>query len=87
MKVNPDLFPWNRLHMPEQDWQALASAFYSLAHNDFADFEKLPAHLQQHPIGQLCSLFIKTGDHDLVEKAGKALTFTNQWYVYLGRCF
>ncbi len=76
---------WDRLGMPEDEWQALARAFYDLAHNDFAKYRELPESLKEGPIGRLCSQYIETGDHEYVEKAGQEITGITSWYVYLGR--
>ena len=85
MAIDPKLLPWNRLGMAEQDWRALSRAFYSVAHNDFKEFEALPEALKLHQVGRLCTEYIKTRDRELVEEAGRALTFTKNWYTYLGR--
>lgn len=79
------VFPWNRLSMEEKEWRDLAAAFYDLAHNDFRKFEALPLSLKDHPAGRLCAKYIETGDHEFIEKAGRELTGTDEWYVYLGR--
>lgn len=85
--INPEHFPWNRLGMAEADWKALALAFYELAHNDFRKFEGLPKHLQNHPIGKICSDYIESKDYAFVEEAGRELTGTKDWDVFLGRSF
>ncbi len=76
---------WEDLEMTQEDWWLLARAFYCLAHNDFKKFNALPDKLKKHPAGKLCSRYMKTRDHDLVEQAGKILTHSHHWYVYLGR--
>ncbi|MBN2078116.1 MAG: hypothetical protein JW838_04065 [Spirochaetes bacterium] len=78
-------FPWGRLAMKEENWRKLAAAFYDLAHNDFRKFEGLPRPLKDHPVGKLCAKYMETGEHEYVEKAGRELTGTDEWYVYLGR--
>jgi hypothetical protein len=77
--------PWERLALSEADWRSLASAFYALAHGDPAAFDALPTALKAEAAGQLCSRYRETGEHALLEQAGRLLTGTSQWYVYLGR--
>jgi hypothetical protein len=77
--------PWIRLGLTEADWRAPAHAFYDLAHDDFGKFIALPGRLKTHPVGELCAGYIESGDRQLVERAGKELTGSNEWYVYLGR--
>jgi hypothetical protein len=69
----------------DRDWRRLAFAFFSLAHNDPTDFDKLEPRLKNTEVGRLCSEYLRSGDHQLIEKAGYLLTGTRQWYVYLGR--
>ncbi len=85
MAIDPKHLPWNRLGMAESDWRSLAAAFYALAHSDLKKFEALPDSLKNHPIGKLCSGYIESRDHAYIEQAGKELTGTKEWYVYLGR--
>lgn len=68
-----------------KEWRKLAAAFFALAHNDFELFHRLEPHLQQTEVGQLCSQYIESGDHALVEQAGIRLTGSRAWYAYLGR--
>ena len=69
----------------DKDWWELAYAFYSLAHNDPKDFNALEPRLKDTEIGRLCSEYIRSKDHQFIDKAGYLLTGTKQWYVYLGR--
>jgi len=69
----------------DKDWWELAYAFYSLAHNDPKDFNALEPRLKNTEIGRLCSEYIRSKDHQFIDKAGYLLTGTKQWYVYLGR--
>ena len=76
-----------RLEMDrDDDWQKLAFAFFSLAHNDQRDFDALEPRLRETEVGRLCTEYIETQDHRLIERAGYLLTGTKEWYVYLGRC-
>ena len=68
------------------EWRKLASAFYSLAHNDKREFNALEPKLKDNIVGRLCEEYLRTGDHELIERAGYLLTHTKQWYVYIGRC-
>lgn len=77
--------PWTRLGITETGWRALAAAFYELAHGDFRKFGELPGSLRECSAGRLCSRFMETGDHEFVEQAGRKITGTGDWYVYLGR--
>jgi len=77
---------WERIGISQPEWRLLAGAFYALAHSVDAEFLALPEALRDHPIGQLCAEYMQTGDRELLEKAGYALTHTKEWYVYLGRC-
>ncbi|HNT29471.1 MAG TPA: hypothetical protein PKL83_00785 [bacterium] len=77
---------WEVLHMAEADWWKLALAFYDLAHGDLHRFEKLPKRLRKHDIGQLCRCYVETQDYAYCDEAGRQLTGTDAWYVYLGRC-
>ncbi len=76
---------WEQLDLTCKEWRRLAEAFYSLAHNDFDAFTALPEKLQNHPAGILCSQYMESRDYDLIEKAGRILTHSNCWGVYLGR--
>jgi hypothetical protein len=69
----------------DKDWRKLASAFYSLAHNDPREFNALEPRLKDTEAGRLCSEYMRTKDHEFIEKAGYLLTGTKQWYVYLGQ--
>ncbi len=69
----------------DKDWKKLAYAFYALAHNDQKAFDELEPRLKNTPVGKLCSEYIRSRDHQLIEQAGYLLTGTKQWYVYLGR--
>jgi len=80
-----DFIQENIMEKGDKEWRKLAFAFYSLAHNDFKDFSALEPELKITEAGRLCSEYIKTKNHDLIEKAGYLLTDTKQWYVYLGR--
>ncbi len=79
------LLPWVRLKMPEKDWRNLAKAFFSLAHSDSVPFLDLQKDLRDHPIGQLCNKYLETKDYKYIKKAGKELTGTSNWYVYLAK--
>lgn len=70
----------------DDDWRKLTSAFYSLAHNDPREFNALEPRLKDTKVGRLCTDYIRTKDHEFIEKAGYLLTGTKQWYVYIGRC-
>jgi len=70
----------------DADWWKLTSAFYSLAHNDPRAFNTLEPRLKNTEAGRLCSEYIRTKDHEFIEKAGYLLTGTKHWYVYIGRC-
>ncbi len=76
---------WERLGLEQRDWRKLAEAFYDLAHNDTRKFDLLDDHLKATPAGVLCSRYIRTRDHGLVDQAGKLITGSAHWYVYLGR--
>ncbi len=76
---------WDELEMTREDWWKLAGAFYCLAHNDFRQFLALDDHLKKTPAGELCSRYMETSEHDLVELAGRLITGSKHWYVYLGR--
>ena len=68
-----------------KEWRKLASAFYSLAHNDEREFNELEPELKETEVGRLCSEYMETKDHQLIEKAGYLLTHTKYWFVYIGR--
>lgn len=76
---------WEELNLAQKEWWSLAGAFYCLAHNDFKKFNALPEKLKKHPVGILCSEYMETRDHALVDRAGYILTHSHHWYVYLGR--
>ncbi len=76
---------WDELEMTREDWWKLARAFYGVAHNDFKHFLALSADLKKTPAGELCSRYMETREHDLVERAGRLITGSKHWYVYLGR--
>lgn len=71
----------------QEDWWKLARAFYDLAHQDPANFQQLEERLKETEVGRLCREYIRTRDSRLLDQAGRLLTGTDQWYVYLGRCF
>ena len=73
------------LDRSSKEWRKLASAFYSLAHNDQREFDALEQELKETKAGRLCSEYIRTRDHQLIEQAGYILTGTTYWYVYIGR--
>ncbi|HOT47006.1 MAG TPA: hypothetical protein PLM53_19490 [Spirochaetota bacterium] len=77
--------PWLRLGITEAGWRVLAAAFYDLAHDDFRKFGELPDSLRECSAGRLCSRYIETGDRDFVERAGREITGSREWHVYLGR--
>lgn len=45
------------------DWEAIAYAFYSLAHNDFRAWEKLSYDLKNSEVGEICQQYIDTQDY------------------------
>ena len=76
---------WEQLDLTYKEWRRLAEAFYDLAHNDFDAFIALPEKLQNLPAGKLCTRYMETGDHDLLDQAGYILIRSKQWRVFLGR--
>ena len=62
----------------------LANAFYSLAHNDFDDWDALPNKLKQTDVGIICQQYVDTRNEGLIEKAGNILA-GKHWYVAIGR--
>ena len=77
------------LRMPEHTkaWKQLAMAFYDLAHGDFKRFEALPSSLKEGEVGQICQQYMMSRESGLLDRAGKLLTGSKDWYVYLGRTF
>lgn len=71
----------------QEDWWKLARAFYALAHQNPADFERLEERLKETDVGRFCREYIRTGDFQSLNRAGRLLTGTDHWYVFLGRCF
>lgn len=78
---------WDEVNLSQEDWFALARAFYAVAHCDFEAFRNLPEHLRKHPAGLLCAEYIETRDTDTLNSAGYMITHTSHWYVFLGRTF
>ena len=76
---------WSGLGLTRGQWRELAGAFYSLAHGHRGAFLALPTRLREHEAGSLCQGYLWTGDRELLERAGRLLTGTSEWYVYLGR--
>ena len=48
----------------------MTSAFYSLAYNTLREFNALEPRLKDTEAGRLCSGYIRTKDHEFIEKAG-----------------
>lgn len=67
-----------------QQWIKLATAFYSLAHNDEKLWRELPAFLRETDVGLICEEYLKSRDAQLINKAGEMLAGT-QWFAALGR--
>jgi hypothetical protein len=67
-----------------QQWVKLATAFYSLAHNDEKLWKELPACLCETDVGLICEEYLKTQNSKLIDKAGELLAGP-QWYAALGR--
>jgi hypothetical protein len=67
-----------------QQWVKLATAFYSLAHNDEKLWRELPASLCETDVGMICEEYLKTQDSKLIDKAGELLAGP-QWFAALGR--
>jgi hypothetical protein len=65
-------------------WIKLATAFYSLAHNDERLWRDLPAFLRETDVGTICEEYLKSRDDQLINKAGELLA-GNQWFTALGR--
>jgi hypothetical protein len=68
-------------------WRLLASAFLDLAHGDRSAFDALPASARATEAGELCEAYLRSGDRALLDEAGRLLTGSRDWYVYLGRAF
>lgn len=67
-----------------QQWAKLATAFFSLAHNDERLWRELPAFLRETDVGTVCEEYLKSRDEQLINKAGELLA-GNQWFAALGR--
>lgn len=76
---------WERLGLECGQWWSLAAAFYHLAHNDWKRFDSLPDGLKATEAGKLCSLYRHTGEFEFLDRAGRVITGSRSWYVYLGR--
>jgi hypothetical protein len=85
MEESPLMWGNESTGLERHEWFSLLAAFYALAHSDQGPFHALPLKLRTHPAGELCRLFIDTGDSDLLNEAGLMLTGTENWYVYIGR--
>lgn len=72
---------------PSNEWNAIAAAFYALAHGSRAEYDALPAVLRESQVGKLCELYLANRDPDLLDQAGLLLTGSRDWYTYLGRVF
>lgn len=70
-----------------QDWNALATAFFALAHGSRSEYDALPDVLRDSQVGKLCGLYLENRDPELLDKAGLLLTGSRDWYTYLGRVF
>lgn len=84
---NPPDSPWAGHGTTREDWEALAMAFYALAHGSRREFDALPERLRSHPLGRLCQECLDHPDPDLLDKTGKVFTGSSSWYAYLGRLF
>ena len=78
---------WERLELSKDQWFQLARAFYDLAHGDSKKFSVLSSDIVDHPVARLCHRYMESGNRDLLDEAGRILTGSRQWYVYLGRTF
>lgn len=67
-----------------QQWVQLATAFYSLAHNDERLWRELPAFLHETDVGMICEEYFKSRDDQLIFKAGELLA-GKHWFTVLGR--
>jgi len=56
------------------------------AHGKEDDFLALVDELKNHLVGKLCSEYLRTGEREILDRAGYALTHTKHGYVFLGRC-
>ncbi|CAM4086012.1 hypothetical protein PSAR109036_08210 [Psychrobacter arenosus] len=68
------------------DWEAIAYAFYSLAHNDFSIWDNLSYDLKDSEVGTICQKYIDTKDYKYVREAGQMLA-GEHWFTALGRTF
>jgi hypothetical protein len=69
----------------DQDWKKLASALFALAHHDPLEFNCLEPRLKETEVGRLCSQYLLSADSQFIEQAGRLLTGSDHWYVFLGR--
>lgn len=67
-----------------QQWIKLATAFYSLAHNDEEIWRGLPSFLRETDVGMICEEYLNSRDEALIHKAGELLAGAH-WYTVLGR--
>jgi hypothetical protein len=67
-----------------KEWRKLASALYSLAHSDAREFHALEPELKNTPVGQLCARYLESKEFEMLDQAGRLLTGTKQWYIYIG---
>ncbi|MDA7086402.1 hypothetical protein PH586_08425 [Pseudomonas sp. SA3-5] len=67
-----------------EQWVRLASAFYSMAHNDEKPWRELPTFLRETDVGLICEEYLNNQDSDLIHQAGELLAGP-QWYAALGR--
>ncbi len=87
MQSHDNALPWDNLGITKSEWEAIAMAFYDLAHDDFRRFQSLPDKLKGSAAGALCQEYINTGKWEFVERAGQEITGTAHWFTYLGRSF
>ena len=67
-----------------QQWIKLATAFYSLAHNDEEIWRELPVFLRETDVGVICEEYLISRDDALIHAAGELLAGP-YWYTVLGR--
>jgi hypothetical protein len=84
MDNNPMLSAKMLRQQSNQQWIELATAFYSLAHNDEKLWRELPSFLRETDVGLTCEEYLKSRDVELINKAGEMLAGA-QWFAALGR--
>ncbi len=87
MRSHNSAFRRERLGITKSEWEALAMAFYDLAHDDCGRFPPLPVKLKQSAAGMLPQEYIITGTWEFVERAGQEIAGTAHWIMYPGRSF